>query len=115
METFNGYNWEYNGPLLLTRVLKKFCNTQKLSNTYKCKEFDIFPQHACYAVEWREWQKFFNKNNADEVMKLIQDSYFVHLWNAKSKGTKVERTSPSAYALLAAKHCPRVHQHNLMI
>jgi len=115
IENFNGRNWEQNGPLLITKCLNKFCKTENLSGIEKCKGFDILSKNKCYAVKWQGWYELFYEFYADESMKAVKDSYFVHLWNAKSKGTKLKTTSRAGFNQLAAKHCPRVHQHNSII
>ena len=71
--------------------------------------------NKCYAIKWRNWYKLFYEFFADGSMETVKDSYFVHLWNAKSKGSKVKTTSRASFNQLAAKHCPRVHQHNSII
>lgn len=115
VKNFNGRIWDINGPLLITKSLKKFCKTENILGIEKCKEFDILSMNKCYPITWQKWHTLFYEYYADEAMQTVKDSYFVHLWNAKSKGAKLKTTSRASFNQLAAKHCPRVHQHNLII
>jgi hypothetical protein len=95
--------------------LQKFCNTSHLVTHEYCNEFDILPPKNCYAIKWQNWADLFKESSADDALSSLNESYFVHLWNAKSKHKKMPKTSRAAFNQIAALYCPRVFQSNSQI
>lgn len=115
IKNFNGLWWERNGPPLVTRGIKTFCNTTDLKDVSKCKSVEIFSHDKCYAIGFEEWWKMFKESYYDEGMKLVENSYFVHLWNGRSGNEFVEKTSRTVFNKLAESYCPKVYQGNKFV
>ncbi|CAG0922852.1 unnamed protein product [Notodromas monacha] len=109
---FNPYKWGSNGPYLLTRVIRTFCNfnaTNLLKPGY-CKGIRILDISAFYPVLPTTWQLLFShdQNISASILKEAEQSYTMHYWNNMSKDTPIEVGTPQALGVLAAKHCPLV-------
>lgn len=114
ISNFDGNQWSI-GPRLLTKVIKKFCNTNDFKKSTECLGFNILPIDKCYAVEGWQWKYFFQESRSDRVMRTVENSYFVHLWNYQSSKRLVSTEKPVAMNFLAAEYCPRVYETNLYI
>jgi lactosylceramide 4-alpha-galactosyltransferase len=104
---FSGTEYSQNGPFLVTRVLKKLCNTKIISGMKECQGFHVLPKEKCYPIEWRHWEKLMNENDADSVMEKVNDSIVVHFWNKFSKNIKLRNNSKAPYIQLAKEFCPK--------
>ncbi|KAK4253233.1 hypothetical protein QN277_010563 [Acacia crassicarpa] len=101
---FNGNKWGYNGPYLLTRVVKTMKEEDGLNLT-------VLPPMAFYPVDWTRIGVWFEKpKNRDEsrsveatLIQLRGQSYGVHLWNKLSGKLAVQQGS--VIAKLISQHC----------
>ncbi|XP_005185262.1 lactosylceramide 4-alpha-galactosyltransferase [Musca domestica] len=109
---FDGSNWGNNGPGVITRVMKRICQTSNIEvmqdNTKRCMGFRVFPIEAFYAIPWPEWSNFFESNLLEETMTRLKNSYVAHVWNKHSTKRQIKTDSNCAYSVLARTHCPRV-------
>lgn len=108
---YNGTVWGWNGPTLVTKILKIYCKLGRQSNiseAIECSNFTIFPPEKCYEIHFTQWPLFFRKKYAKIAMERIKNSYFVHVWNSMSKNHTLRRKSMSAYIILAQQYCPKV-------
>ncbi|KAK9509178.1 hypothetical protein O3M35_006550 [Rhynocoris fuscipes] len=112
-DRFKGYLWGYNGPLVITRSLKKFCGVSEVSEMTKerCHGFTVYPPKAIYPIHWKDWKDYFttDKEEADKIMTKFNESLAIHLWNKFSYNEPVTIGSLQPYDRLAAKFCPRVY------
>lgn len=110
---FKGYDWGWNGPGVITRVLKKYCNVCKVVDMLdgKCKDFVVLPPSAFYPIPWQQWTKYFTTDEdvRDYVMEKIMNSYAIHVWNYHSIGRNVTIGSQQPYGLVAREQCPKVY------
>ncbi|XP_050426489.1 lactosylceramide 4-alpha-galactosyltransferase-like isoform X2 [Adelges cooleyi] len=107
---YRGNDWGYNGPGVITRALQKICNTENISEMTKdkCQGFTVYDQDTFCPVSWKDWYSYFNSNTSAEVMKKINNSIGIHVWNNHSKNTVVKVGSTQPYGLIAQKYCPNV-------
>lgn len=110
MNNYDGDYWGHNGPNLLTRLFRRECKTFITEMPLTCSNFTMLQREKCYAIDWREWQKFFNIADAADVMNKVKDSYFVHFWNHLNADKKLSKLKDAntAYMKLAEKFCPEV-------
>ena len=68
---FSGSEWGANGPLQLTKAMRKFCDDEMWSsddgdNISQCKDVTVFKEEHFYPINWRQWpwmfQVIFKKN-----------------------------------------------------
>lgn len=106
---YNGWIWGHQGPQLLTRVFKKWCDTRSLTQSHSCRGVTALPRQAFYPVPWQGWKKYFEDISPDELSQLLNATYAVHIWNKKSQGMRFEATSRTLLAQLHARYCPTTH------
>ncbi|XP_036281351.1 lactosylceramide 4-alpha-galactosyltransferase [Pipistrellus kuhlii] len=107
---YNGWVWGHQGPQLLTRVFKRWCGTRSLAERRACRGVRALPREAFYPVPWQDWKRYFEDVRPDELPRLLNATYAVHVWNKKSQGTRLEATSRALLAQLYARYCPTTHQ-----
>ncbi|XP_013100115.1 lactosylceramide 4-alpha-galactosyltransferase [Stomoxys calcitrans] len=111
---FDGSNWGNNGPGVITRVIKRVCQTTNIrvmQDTKRCMGFKVFPIEAFYAIPWMEWSHFFEAEMLDKTMARMKNSFVAHVWNKHSIKRQIQTDAkPCAYSVLAKKHCPRVYK-----
>lgn len=76
----------------------------------RCHQFNVLPVSSFYAINWRNWRQFFDEKYTRNVMKLIENSIAVHVWNKNSHGELLRVGANVAYGLLAEQYCPKVYQ-----
>uniref|UniRef100_A0A1B0EZZ0 Alpha 1,4-glycosyltransferase domain-containing protein n=2 Tax=Lutzomyia longipalpis TaxID=7200 RepID=A0A1B0EZZ0_LUTLO len=110
---FNGEDWGNNGPGVITRVLRRICQTDRplFMTRERCRGFKVFPISAFYAVGWKDWRHFFSEAKTKEVLEMVNNkSIVVHFWNKHSSKERVRVGDNSAYGQLADEYCPRVYR-----
>lgn len=111
VNNFNGYYFIANGPALITRVVKKICQTDNMTEIAEmenCQGFHVFKKTSCYEISWTERMKFLEEQYAVEVIKRLKNSIVVHFWNRLSKTVRLNVNSSAAYIWLAQHYCPKV-------
>ncbi|XP_055306647.1 lactosylceramide 4-alpha-galactosyltransferase-like [Sitodiplosis mosellana] len=111
--SYNPHAWNHNGGALQTRVLEhQVCNTSLVEMTpEKCHGFKVFPKEEFYAINWDDWEQFFNANHTETVLEAIQGSSVIHLWNKLSHSQIIAKSkSKTAYEILAEKNCPKAFE-----
>lgn len=107
---YNGWVWGHQGPQLLTRVFKKWCSIRSLGESHACRGVRALPREAFYPIPWQDWKKYFEDIGPEELPRLLNATYAVHVWNKKSQGTRLEATSRALLAQLHARYCPSTHE-----
>lgn len=108
--SFNGDLWGHNGPKVLTRVLRRICNTKSTGKmtAKKCRGFHVLSRKAFYAIPSKDWEMFFNPNDTEETLKMTANSVMAHLWNKLSSSQRINQKS--AYGIIASRNCPKIFQ-----
>ena len=109
-ENFKGYDWGYNGPGVITRLLKDICgaDTAEEMVARRCQGFRVFPKKAFYPISWWDWEMYFDEKDTQKVLNISKNSYVIHVWNKHSGNKRVEVKGKTAYAIFAQKFCPKV-------
>lgn len=111
VKTYNGTCWGCNGPMLITRVLQDLCKTNITAEMVKqktCAGFHVLKRKRCYPIYYQHWMQFFDESYTEIVMRKVENSLVVHLWNNLSKNTPLSTASTAAYTQLARQYCPKV-------
>ncbi|NXX82872.1 A4GAT galactosyltransferase, partial [Urocolius indicus] len=109
VDNYNGWIWAHQGPLLLTRVFKKWCSIHEIQNDMSCKGVSALSPEALYPVPWEDWKKLFEAISSLELQKLLKNTYAVHVWNKLSHGTRLEISSQALLAQLYSQFCPATY------
>ena len=75
----------------------------------KCSGIAVLPTSVFYSIYYPSCRLFFDAFRSDEVLKKVEGSYGVHVWNKLSSEEKITVGSKQAYGLLAEKYCPQVY------
>ncbi|GLT34842.1 hypothetical protein SLA2020_093350 [Shorea laevis] len=101
---FNGNKWGYNGPYLVSRVVKRVEGIPGYN-------FTILPPMAFYPVDWENIGGLFKRQKSpvesgdveETQLQPSEKSYGVHLWNKRSSRLAVEEGSVMERLML--NHC----------
>ncbi|XP_076264022.1 lactosylceramide 4-alpha-galactosyltransferase-like [Rhynchophorus ferrugineus] len=109
-ENFNGFKWGHNGPGTITRLLKKLCQIENVSDMsgLNCEGFKVYPSGEFYAVPWWSWKWFFDEKYSDRVSACTNKSHIIHVWNKFSITYKIPLNSNIPYLQYASKYCPNI-------
>lgn len=107
--------------MMLTNVVKSFCKRTDLPSEKEtiCGNFTVLPSVKCFPLGYDEWEKVYQDEHKDYVLKKSTGSFFMHIWNKMQdfdgKTYKLKFYSESAYIKLAKLHCPKVYEKLLKI
>jgi hypothetical protein len=117
----NGNEWTENGPALLQRCIKRYCNTSRLTDLLisdrlsefndtvnKC-DMNIMPYFIAYPYEWYEAYKMFENNSKFEVSRFIR-SYTIHFNSVVSRKFSTAWNDNSIIEFFMAHNCPVVYE-----
>lgn len=108
---FNGAIFPWNGPKLITRVVKDICGTNDVQNVIdknSCQGFFTLDSPFCYEISYSEWNKLMEENFTEEVLQRVEQSITVHFWNHVTRDVKLSPSSKAPYIMLARQFCPKV-------
>lgn len=108
---FDGTQWAANGPFMVTRNLRKFCNVTDVSqmNRQQCGgQLTVYPPDVFYRIRYPRHDWFFYPERSEVVMNSIKNDVLVHMWNKATSGIQLKITSTAAYIQLAQQFCPNV-------
>ena len=106
---YNGKKYDANGPPLLTRVYKAFCNvsTDPISFPEICNNsLQVLPRDLCFPIfhENDDSKKFYELST---ILDNLGDAFFVHVWsNFIYAKPRIPTNSEIGYIQLARKFCP---------
>ncbi|XP_001654207.2 lactosylceramide 4-alpha-galactosyltransferase [Aedes aegypti] len=110
-ENFNGSVWAANGPAMVTRVMRKFCNVTNVWDMTRERcggKMSILPPDTFFQVTYPRHTWYFEEAHASEVMEKVAGHILTHLWNKLTGGIVLRKDSPVAYIILANVYCPNV-------
>jgi hypothetical protein len=125
-EFANNYNadgWATNGPILITKMIKKFCNFKEdfpifyrkliLNINNERSQLDInrcnitiFPENYFYPINWASDWILFEKNKTDQLRSFIKETYSLHYFGKVSSSKKIDLFGNSILDSEARKKCP---------
>uniref|UniRef100_A0A1A9ZP85 Gb3_synth domain-containing protein n=1 Tax=Glossina pallidipes TaxID=7398 RepID=A0A1A9ZP85_GLOPL len=109
---FKGNNWGNNGPGVITRVMRKVCDTETIALMFdpkRCKGFHIFDRNIFYAIPWEEWRDFFEPKKMKTILERTNHSYIAHMWNKVSADYAFKVGTKNAFTAMARNNCPLVY------
>lgn len=73
-----------------------------------CNGFKVYPPETFYVVPWPKWHMYFDPSYNNKLLKMVNNSYAIHVWNKHSVSTKINVTQDVPYSIFAKKYCPKV-------
>ncbi|XP_069830054.1 alpha-1,4-N-acetylglucosaminyltransferase-like [Dendropsophus ebraccatus] len=110
VQNYDGDIWGQQGPLLLTRIVNKYCGLPQFKSVdhMTCANISYFHRERCFPLPCASWDKVF------EVVKTLphfEHSYAIHLWNYMNREKRV--MVPNSSTLLEhlyKKFCPSTYE-----
>ncbi|XP_078419589.1 lactosylceramide 4-alpha-galactosyltransferase-like [Cetorhinus maximus] len=114
VNNYQGEIWGHQGPLLMSRVLRRWCKTDDLDEFIgvKCNDISYLPPKFFYPIPYDEWEKYFEHWTLENIRATFSNTYGTHIWNFLSSG-KQDNMNHGSGALLEYffhKYCPRTYK-----
>ncbi|XP_059843325.1 alpha-1,4-N-acetylglucosaminyltransferase-like [Hypanus sabinus] len=107
---YNGDIWGQQGPRLITRVLKKWCNTSKLATFIgkECNGISIWITNRFYPVPYLAWGSYYVHWEKGNIERAFSASYGAHIWNYMNFRKKANTVAGSGSLIeqFFQLHCP---------
>ncbi|XP_007909138.1 alpha-1,4-N-acetylglucosaminyltransferase-like [Callorhinchus milii] len=111
---YNGQIWGQQGPGLISRVLKQWCQSDNLDKLLdlQCNGISFLSPRYFYPIAFAEWQRFFQPWNKNDIESFFPDTKGVHIWNFMNKGQqkRVVAGSGTLIERLFLKYCPTTYK-----
>lgn len=104
--TYYDPHWLKSGPINWSNVVGKLCGIRKgKPGINKCPDVKLLQPHYFNPLPLWSYQRYF-QNVTQDLLKSIESSYAVQLWNSLSYDVPPRRESDELFLSLAKKHCP---------
>ncbi|XP_032887546.1 lactosylceramide 4-alpha-galactosyltransferase-like [Amblyraja radiata] len=116
VEKYIGGKWGQQGPDLITRMLKKWCETQEINDFLNktCKGVTFYPKDWFYPIPYSNWQSYFENGRWEEnnsVEDQFSETRGVHIWNFLSnRNTRYIKDTQSYMEYFFKNYCPRTYE-----
>ncbi|XP_069812834.1 alpha-1,4-N-acetylglucosaminyltransferase-like [Dendropsophus ebraccatus] len=110
VQNYKGDVWGQQGPLLLTRIVRKYCGLPQFKSVdhMMCANISYFHRERFAPIPWPSWGKFFEVWNK---LPTFDNTYAIHLWNFMN--TKKQVMVPKSNTLiehLYKQYCPSTYE-----
>uniref|UniRef100_UPI00398F0F88 lactosylceramide 4-alpha-galactosyltransferase-like isoform X1 n=2 Tax=Pristiophorus japonicus TaxID=55135 RepID=UPI00398F0F88 len=114
VNNYQGETWGHQGPLLMSRVLRRWCKTDDLDQFVdaKCKGISYLPSKFFYPIPYEEWGKYFEHWTLDNITSAFSDTYGVHIWNFLSSEKQDYMNDGNGVLLeyFFQEYCPKIYK-----
>ncbi|XP_011301363.1 lactosylceramide 4-alpha-galactosyltransferase isoform X2 [Fopius arisanus] len=113
-KNFRGDVWGNNGPGVITRTLQKLCATKYARDmtTKRCRGFTVYPPSSFYPIHYKKWKLYFDENEKNTTMTIINRALAIHVWNKLSGSEVISPPSNVPYATVASEFCPKIYSRS---
>uniref|UniRef100_A0A8D8GDZ4 Lactosylceramide 4-alpha-galactosyltransferase n=1 Tax=Culex pipiens TaxID=7175 RepID=A0A8D8GDZ4_CULPI len=108
-KNYSATEWAANGPFLVTRILRQYCNVTEpwhMTREQCGGQFGVLPPDQFFQVFYPHQSWYFEANRTREVMERMKGKVLTHLWNKLTNGIKLKKDANAAYIELARLYCP---------
>ena len=111
VQHFDGTNFIANGPKMLTHIFENICATKNRSQWTReqCAGLTFHPKEFFYPIPWTNYTMYFDTENLNETVKMMENSALIHVWNDKSRTMWHQIGTKNAYQFAAKHNCPHVY------
>ncbi|XP_038673519.1 lactosylceramide 4-alpha-galactosyltransferase-like [Scyliorhinus canicula] len=114
VNNYQGEIWGHQGPSLMSRVLRHWCNTDDLDELVgvKCNGISYLPPNYFYPIRYNDWEKYFEHWTMEDIRDTFSNTSGVHIWNFLSSGNqdKMNEGSDVLLEYFFRKYCPRTYK-----
>lgn len=113
LNQFNGNTWGSNGPLLVTRVMKRICNAKntEMMNAKSCNGINILSRKTFLPISYQNFMYYFDPKYGSSVMRIVRNAYTAHIFNHMNHHIQLKTSEKAGYVRLAEKFCPVVYKN----
>ncbi|XP_032887408.1 alpha-1,4-N-acetylglucosaminyltransferase-like [Amblyraja radiata] len=112
---YNGDIWGQQGPQLITRVMKRWCQIDNIGTFIgkECNNISLWITDRFYPIPWSAWEKYFAPWKMKDVEHIFSVSYGAHVWNFmnSSRKKKVIAGSGSLIEHFFQLYCPTTYRN----
>ncbi|XP_067897463.1 alpha-1,4-N-acetylglucosaminyltransferase-like [Heterodontus francisci] len=113
-----GHVWGYQGPQLITRVLKRWCKSNNPADfTGKgCDGISLWVTRRFYPILYSSWESYYVPWKKENIESFFSGTYGAHVWNYmnSSMKRKIIAGSRSLLEYFFQLYCPTTYR-NLII
>ncbi|KAJ3061450.1 Lactosylceramide 4-alpha-galactosyltransferase [Podochytrium sp. JEL0797] len=109
VDGFKGHIWARNGPRMVTRTYKKYCDKGPIDATV-CQSLSVLPTQRFFPIQYEQKTKLFEsfEENCDLMGEMAKESIGIHWWNKRVQSTTI--SSKTVLTVLMKAHCPAVFE-----
>ncbi|XP_051874543.1 alpha-1,4-N-acetylglucosaminyltransferase-like [Pristis pectinata] len=106
--------WAQQGPRLITRMLKKWCNIDNPGAFIglECNGISLWITKRFYPVPFPAWERYYAHWKKEDFDQVFSATYGAHVWNYMNSGKKkkVVAGSGSLIEYFFQLHCPNSYK-----
>ncbi|XP_078065395.1 lactosylceramide 4-alpha-galactosyltransferase-like [Mustelus asterias] len=114
VSNYDGGTWGSQGPALVSRVLKRWCQSNELGQFFnlECKGISYLPPKYFYPISYTRWETYFQRWQESNIKSFFAESKGVHVWNYKNFGQQKQVTAGSGTLMeyFFSKYCPTTYK-----
>ncbi|XP_072331050.1 lactosylceramide 4-alpha-galactosyltransferase-like [Scyliorhinus torazame] len=114
VRNYDGGTWGSQGPALVSRVLKRWCQSNELGPFFnlECKGISYLPPKHFYPISYTNWESYFQHWRKSDIKSFFAETKGVHVWNYKNVGQQKQVTSGSGTLIeyFFSKYCPTTYK-----
>ncbi|XP_062901252.1 alpha-1,4-N-acetylglucosaminyltransferase-like [Mobula hypostoma] len=107
--------WGHQGPQLILRVVKRWCNTSKLATFIgnQCNGISIRITNRFYPVPYPAWERYYAPWNKEHIEQAFSDTYGALVCNFMNNDKKRKVVAGSGLLMehLFQLHCPTTYKN----
>ncbi|XP_041035238.1 alpha-1,4-N-acetylglucosaminyltransferase-like [Carcharodon carcharias] len=112
---YTGHIWGYQGPKLITRVLKRWCKFDKAADASgkECNEISLLIPSRFYPIHYSSWGRYYDPWKKENAVSVFSGSYGTHVWNYMNseRKRKIIAGSGSLIEYLFQLYCPTTYRN----
>ncbi|XP_078419654.1 lactosylceramide 4-alpha-galactosyltransferase-like [Cetorhinus maximus] len=114
VRNYDGDIWGYQGPALVSRVLKRWCQSNDLGQFFnlECKDISYLPPKYFYPISYTRWESYFQRWRKSDIESVFAETKGVHVWNYKNINQQKQVTAGSGTLMeyFFSKYCPTTYK-----
>ncbi|XP_078266078.1 alpha-1,4-N-acetylglucosaminyltransferase-like [Rhinoraja longicauda] len=114
-----GHVWGQQGPRLLTRVLKRWCQTDNLATFIgkECNGISLWIPDRFYPIPYPAWKKYYTPWKKKDIEWTFSATYGAHVWNFMNSNNKKKIVAGSGSLIehFFQLYCPTTYKNLIQL